>query len=189
MNNAFPWHSARNAREALDELARAVRQGAVYVLREEISVAGGFFAPAKGALWTGAIAERVPSMSSEERYLAQLDQLNATRPTWAETDEMLNEINICFMKQMTGASPLLDAMFKAAGWNDKYAESERSASTLLSDAQSFEYGDVALSEEAMEIAGLPYKGTSGSWATSEPGKMLQWRQYGAAGTPLVDFDF
>lgn len=62
-------------------------------------------------------------------------------------------------------------------------------STLLSDAQPFEYGDDALSRDSIDLAGnlTPNMGPAGSWYTN-PGSG-QMRMYGQDGFPVVDFDF
>ena len=144
MSNSFPWHSARDARDTLEELARSVRQGAVYVVQEEIPTSGGYIAPTqRKASWRDAAEEAAPVLSFKERYLAQLEQINAERPTWAESQAMMDDINAAFMAQMAGTSPLLDAMFQAAGWTDKYANATGAERSLLGDAQPFEYGDEA----------------------------------------------
>ncbi|MFM0729988.1 RHS repeat-associated core domain-containing protein [Paraburkholderia sediminicola] len=62
------------------------------------------------------------------------------------------------------------------------------ASVPKLDASSFampkpEVGD------AIQVAGMPFNGTPGSWASSMPGKMPQLRMYGPNGTTLTDIDF
>ncbi|WP_125477582.1 hypothetical protein [Caballeronia terrestris] len=144
LGNAFPWHSARNARDTLEELARSVRQGAVYVVQEKIPSSGGYVPPAqRKAPWLGAAEEAASDMSFKERYLAQLERINAERPSWEVTEALLDDINAGFMVRMTSASPLLDAMFEAAGWKDKYADTPGVVPSLLTDAQPFEYGEEA----------------------------------------------
>lgn len=63
------------------------------------------------------------------------------------------------------------------------------ASTSLADAQPFVYVDDLPNADAEQIAGMPFNGTPGSWASSMPGSMRQLRQYGLNGTPLTDIDF
>jgi hypothetical protein len=61
--------------------------------------------------------------------------------------------------------------------------------TPFADARPFEYTPDAVGAEAEEIAGMPFKGAPGSWASSMPGTMPQLRQYGPNGTPMTDIDF
>jgi uncharacterized protein RhaS with RHS repeats len=42
--------------------------------------------------------------------------------------------------------------------------------------------------DAIQVAGMPYQGAAGSWASAMPDKMPQLRMYGPTGTPLVDID-
>ncbi|MDR5736516.1 MULTISPECIES: hypothetical protein [unclassified Caballeronia] len=56
------------------------------------------------------------------------------------------------------------------------------------NAEPLRYDEREVIGEAEQIAGMPYRGTPGSWASSMPGKMPQLRQYGRDGTPLTDFD-
>ncbi|MCO1351030.1 hypothetical protein L0Z31_28045 [Burkholderia vietnamiensis] len=63
------------------------------------------------------------------------------------------------------------------------------SSTPLGDAPSFEYADGLPDADAEQIAGMPFNGTPGSWASSMPGSMRQLRQYGPNGTPMTDIDF
>jgi uncharacterized protein RhaS with RHS repeats len=43
-------------------------------------------------------------------------------------------------------------------------------------------------QPAIQVAGMPYQGAAGSWASAMPDKMPQLRMYGPNGTPLVDID-
>jgi hypothetical protein len=61
-------------------------------------------------------------------------------------------------------------------------------SSLLADAQPFDYQPDAPSEDPFDLAGMPYNGDPG-WAESGPNQKKQWRMYGANGTPVVDIDF
>ncbi|GAB7525583.1 hypothetical protein PBS_45720 [Paraburkholderia sp. 2C] len=113
-----------------------------------------------------------------ERYRAQLERLNAERPTWAETAVMMDGVNADFMRAMFRLIPLTSAVvFSAAGWISKYgmpdlsgvsedvAEDDLSElgsagesgnlvgkSTLLGDARSFEYILAGPMGEAQELA-------------------------------------
>ncbi|WP_134197615.1 RHS repeat-associated core domain-containing protein, partial [Paraburkholderia rhizosphaerae] len=46
----------------------------------------------------------------------------------------------------------------------------------------------AVSQPAVQVAGMPFEGVAGSWASAMPGKMPQLRMYGPNGTALVDID-
>ncbi|MBB5456602.1 hypothetical protein [Paraburkholderia sp. Cpub6] len=61
-------------------------------------------------------------------------------------------------------------------------------STPLGDAQAFDYQHDMPGGAADEVAGMPFKGTPGTWISSMPGTMPQLRQFGPNGTPLADFD-
>jgi hypothetical protein len=81
---AFHWHRAGSARDTLEALARSVQQGAVYVVQEDMPVSGGYVASGKrNTSWLGAVEEASSAMSFKEHYLAQLERMNADRPTWA----------------------------------------------------------------------------------------------------------
>jgi hypothetical protein len=62
-------------------------------------------------------------------------------------------------------------------------------STLLGDAQPFEYDANELSGDSIELAGIPFDGVPNTWVENAPGKKKQWRMYGSEGTPTVDIDF
>jgi hypothetical protein len=190
MSKSFPWHRTRNARETLAELARSVRQGAVYVVQQNLPVSGGYIDPARRkASSLNAAEEAAPVTSFKDRYLAQLERMNAERPTWADTNAMMDEVNAEFMTRMAGVSPVIDAMFQAAGWTDKYPDASGVAPSLFGAAQPFEYDDEAPSEDAMELAGIPFDGPAGTWVENAPGKKKQWRMYGRDGAPVVGIDF
>ena len=59
----------------------------------------------------------------------------------------------------------------------------------LGNAQPLEYAPHAVGGDGEQIAGMPFHGTPGSWASSMPGAMPQLRQYGPSGTPMTDIDF
>ena len=67
-------------------------------------------------------------------------------------------------------------------------ESFSDSSSLLSDAQPYEYQPDASSGDPFDLAGMPFNGDPG-WAESGPNQKKQWRLYGANGTPVVDIDF
>lgn len=57
------------------------------------------------------------------------------------------------------------------------------------DAQPFDYQPDMPDGDAEQIAGMPFNGAPGTWASSMPGTMPQLRQYGSDGTPMTDIDF
>ncbi|MPV66612.1 hypothetical protein [Burkholderia sp. BE17] len=60
-------------------------------------------------------------------------------------------------------------------------------STLLGDAQPFEYSEASPSNDILEIAKTPNTGKPGTWYVN-PGSG-QMRLYGDGGRPAVDIDF
>lgn len=191
LGDAFPWHSARNARDTLEELARSVWQGAVYVIQEKIPSPGGYIPPAqRKAQWPGAVEESASDMSFKERYLAQLERIDAERPSWEQTEALLDDINASFMARMTSASPLFDAMFEAAGWRDKYADTPGAAPSRLTDAQPFDYGDAfTLPAGDSQLAWLPRTGGPADTWVANPSGSGQLRLYDSSGNAAVDIDF
>lgn len=61
------------------------------------------------------------------------------------------------------------------------------ASTLLDDAQPFEYTPDAVNGDSFDIAKTPNEGEPGTWYTN-PGSG-QMRMFGDDGKRVVDFDF
>ncbi|SAL76115.1 hypothetical protein AWB74_04941 [Caballeronia arvi] len=61
-------------------------------------------------------------------------------------------------------------------------------SSLLGDAQPFDYQPDIPDGDVDELSGMPFNGEPGAWISSMPGTMPQLRQYGPIGTPLTDFD-
>lgn len=76
-----------------------------------------------------------------------------------------------------------------AGDSSSVAGNSGYTSTLLADAQLFDYTPDAVGGDTEQIAGMPFHGAPGSWASSMPGTMPQLRQYGSNGTPMTDIDF
>ncbi|MFM0015745.1 RHS repeat-associated core domain-containing protein [Paraburkholderia sediminicola] len=62
-----------------------------------------------------------------------------------------------------------------------------SASVPKLEAPTFSMPKAAVAD-AIQVAGMPYHGAPGSWASAMPDKMPQLRMYGPNGTPLVDID-
>ncbi|MCC8401435.1 hypothetical protein LJ655_05925 [Paraburkholderia sp. MMS20-SJTN17] len=85
------------------------------------------------------------------------------------------------------------AQYDPATWQAQLAAAraaragDRGASTLLGDAQPFEYTEDAPTADAFDIAKTPNTGEPGTWYTN-PGSG-QMRLYGDDGNPVVDFDF
>jgi hypothetical protein len=114
---AFHWHRAGSARETLEALARSVQQGAVYVVQEDMPVSGGYVASGKrNTSWLGAAEEASSAMSFKEHYLAQLERMNADRPTWAEIRAMMDSLNADFMTRMAG--PARRCLMQCFAWPD-----------------------------------------------------------------------
>ncbi|WP_196482398.1 hypothetical protein [Burkholderia pseudomultivorans] len=63
------------------------------------------------------------------------------------------------------------------------------ADSPLGNADAFDYAENLPDIDSEQIAGMPFNGAPGSWASSMPGSMRQLRQYGPNGTPLTDIDF
>jgi RHS repeat-associated protein len=67
------------------------------------------------------------------------------------------------------------------------AQSSTGVSKL--DTPAFSMPTVASKNQAaIQIAGMPFQGAAGAWASAMPGKMPQLRMYGPNGAPLVDID-
>jgi hypothetical protein len=71
--------------------------------------------------------------------------------------------------------------------DDQVVDVINKPSTLLGDAQPFEYTEVVPIGDTFEIAKTPNDGEPGTWYTN-PGSG-QMRLYGGNGKPVVDFDF
>ncbi|WP_213296723.1 hypothetical protein [Paraburkholderia sacchari] len=80
-----------------------------------------------------------------------------------------------------GAPDLAESMVDSSG-------DASGTSTLLCDAQAFDYRPDISDGAVEQIAGMPFNGEPGTWISSMPGTMPQMRQYGANGTPLTNFD-
>lgn len=196
----FHWHGRLAqfglSREVIETLMSMVRGGSVVVLPEKSPNGGSGRAwpPRKAAsssFWGVDNYDKTPYVSVGARYRAQLERIESERTTWVEAQAMMDDINAGFMQKLAGSSPLLDSLFEAAGWADKYANAADTGSSLLGDAQPFEYGDGLSSDDSslMQLAGrlTPNTGLSGAWYTN-PGSG-QMRLFGGNGNPVVDFDF
>lgn len=161
LGNNFHWHE-RLVKSGADldvvqTLQDMVRGGSVLLIPEDPRYDGGIAWPPKkqesSSFWGVSDYDSAPFVSVKDRYLAQLRQMNAERSSWAETQAMQDGINADYMAQMAGTSPMLDAMFQAAGWTDRYVDTAGGVSSMLGDAQPFEYGEDVLSGYSMDLAG------------------------------------
>lgn len=193
----FHWHD-RLAKsgpdlDVIQTLMDMVRGGSVVVIPEEpvrTGSAGGLATQAASSFWGVDNYDATPYVSVKEQYQAQLQRINAERPTWAETQAMMDGINASVMRQMAGRSPLLDSLFDAAGWTRKYANTTDAPQSLLGDAQPFEYGDgPSLPSGDSELAWLPRTGGPANTWVVNPSGSGQMRLYDANGNAAVDFDF
>jgi hypothetical protein len=192
----FHWHD-RLAKfgsdlEVVQTLFDMVRGGSIAVIPEGPVRSGGISYPqqkAGSSFWGVENYGESAFVSLKERYRAQLERMNADQPTWAETVAMMDGINASFMAQTAGRSPLLDAVFRAAGWADKYADVAGGTSSLLGDGQPFAHFPLDKSGlgDTFDIAKTPNFGEPGRWYTN-PGSG-QMRLYGSTGAPVVDLDF
>lgn len=192
---SFHWHdrfaTSGSDLELMQTLFDMVRGGSIAVVPEQPQRTGGITWPPRkpeSLFWGVENYDETPFVPLKERYLAQLKRMNAGRPTWAETQPMMDGINAHFMAKLAGRSPSLDALFRAAAWTDKYADTAPKSS-LLDDAAPFEFRpfDATGLGDAFEIAKTPNEGAPGTWYTN-PGSG-QMRMYGSSGRPAVDFDF
>jgi hypothetical protein len=87
-----------------------------------------------------------------------------------------------------GAIPAGDAASCNVGaLDDDFANGADDDSTLLADAQAFDYQPDTPDGDSFDIAKTPNEGEPGTWYTN-PGSG-QMRMYGDDGQPVVDFDF
>jgi hypothetical protein len=204
----FHWHK-RLAKDGTDldvvkTLMDMVRGGSVVVIPEKpVFSDGGARPPQKAAASFWGVENYDPPRyaSVQERYMAQIEELQANETPWAEIEAMNDSINQKFMHAAVLVDPLgMLPVFARAGWISKYGLPDLShwgedelagggASTPLGDAQAIEYNEVLPVGEPEQVAGMPFQGAPGSWASSMPGTMQQLRQYGLNGTPLTDIDF
>lgn len=201
----FPWHErlAKNG-TALDvvlTLHAMVRGGSVVVLPERLLGSAQCSPHRPASSFWGAVSEdETPFVSVADRYRAQLKQMNADAPTWAEIRAMTDDINARFMQAMFNVVPVASAIvFSRAGWISRYGvpdlsgiglhDSAAAGFTPFASAQPLAYGDENATASAMELAGIPFDGEANSWVENAPGKKKQWRMYGPGGAPVVDIDF
>src|ERR1700730_12871326 len=134
----FHWHDrlakSGSDLEVVQTLFDMVGGGSIVVIPEEPVRSGGMaWSPTKAessSFWGVENYDEAPFVSVKDRYLAQLKQMNADRPTWAETQAMMDGINANVMQRLAGSSPLLDSLFQAAGWTEKYASASDTWSSM-----------------------------------------------------------
>jgi hypothetical protein len=209
LSENFHWHE-RLAKGGTDldvvkTLMDMVRGGSVVVIPEKPVFSGGSGAwppeKAVSSFWGVENYDPPRYPNVQERYLAQIEELQANETPWAEIEAMNDSINQKFMHAAVLVDPLgMLPVFARAGWISKYGLPDLShwgedelagggASTALADAQAIEYNELLPVGDSEQVAGMPFHGAPGSWASSMPGTMPQLRQYGLNGTPLTDIDF
>ena len=185
----FHWHD-RLAKSGADlhvvqTLMDMVRGGSVVVIPEKPVFNGGGIAwppkkPTPSSFWGVENYDPPRYASVQERYLAQIAELQATETPWAEIEAMNDVINQKFMHAAVLIDPLgMLPTFARAGWISKYGlpdlstwgqetdtggdsdtsdasvssdSAEGDASTPLGDAQPFEYTPDMLDGDTEEVA-------------------------------------
>ncbi|MFL9987258.1 hypothetical protein P0D72_33585 [Paraburkholderia sediminicola] len=171
----FHWHqrleSSGTDLEVIQTLQSMIHGESVVLIAEQ---------PRTGGAWIDPTPKPKGLPSFRKELMTRLGMSYDAATAYIDRyNDMVDEVNAAAARYSNGAvSSLTEA-----------ASNLSESATRLGDAQPFEYGDVALSDDTADLAGMPFKGVPGSWAVSEPGSMLQWRQYGAGGTPMTDFDF
>jgi hypothetical protein len=171
----FHWHHrlARNGAdlEVIQTLQSMIRGESVVLIAEQ-SRSGGAVATATPAQ---------PKMRSfRESLMTEYSMTYDAATAYIENyNDMVDRASAVAARYASRADSSL------AGTVDDLTET----ATPLGDAQPFEYAPDAAGSDTEQIAGMPFKGAPGSWASSMPGTMPQLRQYGPNGTPMTDIDF
>jgi hypothetical protein len=174
LGNRFHWRDrlakTGTALEVVRTLHEMVRGGSVVVILEDAPGGVGMNwpprQPNRSSFWGVENYDESPYVSVKERYQAQLEKMNAERPTWAETQVMMDGMNVEFMQAMFRILPVASAIvFSQAGWISKYgvpdlsgigvdgdSETAMDGSTALGDAQPFECAEEAVTGETEELA-------------------------------------
>jgi hypothetical protein len=185
----FHWHE-RLAKGGADldvvqTLMDMVRGGSVVVIPEKPPFSGGGAArkpekPASSSFWGVENYDPLRYASVQERYLAQIAELQANETPWSEIEAMNDSINQKFMHAAVLIDPLgMLPTFTRAGWISKYGlpdlstwgqdadtnddtdtlkdgtsgdAGEGDASPRLDDAQPFEYSEAAIGGETEDLA-------------------------------------
>jgi hypothetical protein len=184
----FHWHQ-RLAKVGADldvvqTLMDMVRGGSVVVIPEKPVFSGGGTARpperhASSSFWGVENYDPPRYASVQERYLAQIAELQANETPWSEIEAMNDSINQKFMHAAVLIDPLgMLPTFARAGWISKYglpdlstwgqdadkngddslsgddpvSEFSGEVSTPLGDASVFEYAEEASNGDAEELA-------------------------------------
>lgn len=175
LGDNFHWHDRLaekgTALEVVQTLHAMVRGGSVVVIPEDAPRGAGLDwpprKPASSSFWGVENYDETPHVSVKDRYLAQLERMNAERPTWDETEAMMDGVNAEFMQAMFGIVPVASAiLFSQAGWISKYGVPELSGidgngegdaaaegATPLGGGRAFEYIPEPLLGDAVQLAG------------------------------------
>lgn len=124
-----------------------------------------------GSEWHGPVGEQFPDDQLIPAFVRELERrkLIAIEYEWPHT------------------SPIASAEEISQRQKLRPDEVRRPAHASL-DGKPIEYTEEGVGIDSEQVAGMPFNGAPGAWASSMPGKMLQLRQYGADGRPLTDFD-
>jgi hypothetical protein len=183
----FHWHNrlakSGTDRDVVQTLMDMVRGGSVVVIPEKPIFSGGGIAwpPKKSASSFWGVENYDPPRyaSVQERYLAQISELQANETPWAEIEAMNDIINQKFMHAAVLTDPLgMLPTFARAGWISKYGlpdlstwgqdadadqdcdmqdddafgDARADVSTPLGDAQPFDLGSEPRSGDVMDVA-------------------------------------
>jgi hypothetical protein len=169
-----------NPSDSIALLRSAVQSGKLMVVieRATMGLGGGGGAP-QTTRRSGAIASSRQSFAEMAAggsgTSATLSDAAPKTYSWMQRyDDVSADDLIKYLESVIGSTP-------------SAAAPEAEPSTLLGDAQPFEYADESPTDGAFEIAKTPNTGEPGTWYTN-PGSG-QMRLYGADGNPAVDFDF
>jgi hypothetical protein len=179
LSENFHWHDRLSESgtdlEVVETLFAMVRGGSVIVIPEDSPRGGSIGTPtaqAQSSFWGVENYGETPFVSVKDRYIAQLERMNAEQPTWADTQAMMDGINAGFMHAMFRIMPLASAiLFSKAGWISKYGVPDLSGIGLdddsigntaspLGGAQPFEYSESPVSDVVAWVAGS--EGTPGN---------------------------
>ncbi|WP_201695431.1 hypothetical protein [Paraburkholderia hiiakae] len=134
-----------------------------------------------------------------EKYNAMVERIDAIQAANAarravaaaasDGDELLGAVETAAGAVLGGVDDSVDRGDGGASHDDLFSADSGHDSTLLGDARPFDYQRDMPDGDAEQIAGMPFNGAPGTWASSMPGTMPQLRQYGPDGTPMTDIDF
>lgn len=156
----------------------AIEAGRVAVEIDRKFVVGGSGAGGQPSARPFPLTNRLASASP----VAALP-LDKALPSWATPSDVSADELMSYLQSViagTGSGLASDAPQLA---------NSLGAATPLGDAEAFDYAENLPDIDPEQIAGMPFNGAPGSWASSMPGTMRQLRQYGPNGTPMTDIDF